>query len=186
MKAQTIVWLVCCVAALALIAILIIAASTGILDDDEESLVLAFGCFLPVCMMGLAAWGLWLGQRWMVEDRANKRGRANLVGRCPSCGYDTSGLTGCCPECGSPVTTAAWVPKEGAARAPWRIRRWSARQQGLVWFAVVLVLIASFATAFIFSAEEPRGLFCCMLPLVAGPLLAWGVWIVWHWEESSF
>ena len=188
-KAQAIVWFGCSGAALTLIVMLFIADSKGFVDDDDVLLGIAFGCFVPVCMFGLAAWGLLLAQRWTEERRASKRGRANLVGRCPTCGYDTSGLKDCCPECGSPLTSAAWGTRGGTNHAPPSklAGYWTAQRQGIAWCLIVLLATAlAILLATLNEPGAPPELFCCTLPFAAAAMLAWGVWILWHWDDSSF
>ncbi|MFG0243013.1 MAG: hypothetical protein ACF8R9_09525 [Phycisphaerales bacterium JB054] len=185
-KAQIIAWSACCAGIVALIVLLVVG---GLVTTADEDATAAVCCVVPVSAVGLAVWGLMLAQRWTEERQASKRGRANLIGRCPTCGYDTSGLKDCCPECGSPLTSAAWGTRNGTNHPPPSklARYWTAQRQGIAW--CLIVLLATALAILLTTLNEPAApldLFCCMLPFAAAAMLAWGIWIVWHWDDSSF
>lgn len=188
---QCIAWLVCCGSFGLLIALQIIGSDRGIIDEDALA---AIGCWIyPFGLIGLPIWGLVLFTRWKEGQRSREWARASAIGRCPSCGYDTTGLPERCPECGSPVITDAWVtPPTGDRdlRQP-SIAYWTARRHAAAWCIALLFLLGA-ATAMSLAGsaapagqEGPAGLLCCMTPVVGGLMGAWGVWIVWHWDDDA-
>lgn len=192
LRNQTIAWSASLAAFVLLIVFQSIAIALG--SDNREFSGFLFACMGPVVLAVLALWGAWLAQ-WLVQERrASRWGRAQRIGRCPACGYDTSGLEGRCPECGEALPTAAWIPPEHPQDTPARSRSkfWTARRQSVAWLAVCLLLSLP---ALIASIPDSHGrsqgdgvivLSCCMLPLGTVLMGAWGVWIVWHWEDSSW
>lgn len=184
-KKQKIAWLACTLCFVAIVAILLVDGIARSLLEEESAAIVC--CFLPLSFVVLGVWGALLVKRTDEEREDRELGERLLVGRCQSCGYDTSGLEGCCPECAAPLTTAAWVPQPSATRTPSRSSFWTARRQGIAWCAAFLLIMTAFFILFLNAPPEAAmGLFVCMLPLTASAMLAWGIWIIWHWDDSSF
>ncbi len=85
---------------------------TSWLNEDEYPSApggrLVWGAVLPLWVPAAASGALLVGF-WRARVRQRRRA---MVGRCPRCAYDLTGITGPCPECGKALRARASTTAE--------------------------------------------------------------------------
>jgi hypothetical protein len=167
LRQQTIAWAVAWIGLLAMAAI---AVGTSFGRNMNEVAGTVLCSIWPLWFLALVVWSYPLMVR---HDFERQRARAPVVGRCSTCGYDTTGIPDCCPECGSPET-GAWMPRpEGRSRLnpsgtpPTRRSLWGwtvAWAVGLAGFIAYLILAFGTHALHHLGAWE-RGAACFLIPV---------------------